>query len=295
MKKTLFTGCATALVTPFKGDQVDWEKLDWLVEDQIIHGVDALVAAGTTGEPSTMTWEEHLAVIRRVVDRAAGRVPVIAGTGSNCTREAIEATKAVEDCGAAAALHVTPYYNKTTQDGLVAHFHAIADQCAIPSIVYNVPSRTGMNILPETLKRIVQHDNIIGVKEANGDVAQAIEKVLLCQDDVAFYSGSDEIVVPLMVMGFKGVISVISNVMPRETSDMTHLALEGNWAEAAAWQRKLTPFIKALFSETSPIPCKTAMAMLGQIEPDVRLPLVPMGESNKARMAQVMRDLGLLA
>lgn len=294
MKKTLFTGCATALVTPFKGNSVDWERLDWLVEDQIANGVDALVAAGTTGEPSTMTWEEHLAVIRRVVDKAAGRIPVIAGTGSNCTREAIEGTKAVEDSGAAAALHVTPYYNKTTQDGLVAHFHAIADQCAIPAIVYNVPSRTGMNILPETLKRIAQHDNIIGVKEANGDVAQAIEKVHLCGEDVDFYSGSDEVIIPLMVMGFKGVISVISNVMPKETSDMTHQALQGNWAEAAAWQDKLTPFIKALFCETNPIPCKAAMAMMGQIEEDVRLPLVPMSEANKTKMAEIMRNLGLL-
>ncbi len=294
MKKTLFTGCGTAIVTPFKGDSIDWEGLDWLVEDQIKNGVDALIAAGTTGEPSTMTWEEHIAVIRRVVDKAAGRVPVVAGAGSNCTKEAIEASKAVEDCGAAAVLHVTPYYNKTTQEGLIAHFHAIADSCKLPSIVYNVPSRTGMNIMPQTLKKIVQHDNIIAVKEANADVAQAMEKVLLCKDDADFYSGSDEVNIPLMVMGFKGVISVISNVMPKETSDMTHLALQGKWDEAAAMQMRLLPFIKALFSETSPIPCKTAMAMLGMIREDVRLPLVPMQPANKEKMAGVMRDLGLL-
>lgn len=294
MKKTLFTGCATALVTPFKDGNIDWEKLDWLVEDQIAHGVDALIAAGTTGEPATMTWEEHLAVIRRVVDQAAGRIPVIAGTGSNCTREAIEGTKAVEDCGAAAALQVTPYYNKTTQAGLIAHFHAIADNCKLPSIVYNVPSRTGMNILPETLHEIVQHDNIVAVKEANGDVAQAVEKINLCGQYADFYSGSDELIIPLMVMGFKGVISVVSNVMPRETADMTHMALQGRWNEAAEWQRKLTTLIKALFCETSPIPCKAAMAMMGQIDDEVRLPLVPMGAANREKMAGIMRELGLL-
>ena len=172
--KSLFTGCGTALITPFKGGEIDWDTLDQLVEEQIAGGVDALIATGTTGEPATMTWEEHLSVIRRVADRAAGRVTVIAGAGSNCTREAIHAAQALEDSGASALLVVTPYYNKTTQEGLVAHYHAIADASKLPLIVYNVPGRTGLNILPATLKRIVEHDNIVGVKEANSDLDQAM-------------------------------------------------------------------------------------------------------------------------
>jgi len=265
-----------------------------LVEEQIDGGVDALVATGTTGEPSTMTWEEHLAVIRRVAEMAKGRVTVIAGTGSNCTREAVEAAKAVQDSGANALLVVTPYYNKTTQDGLVAHYHAIADNSALPLIVYNVPSRTGLNITPAALKRICQHDRIVAVKEANPDVEQAMEKIILCGEDAVFYSGSDELIVPLMSVGCKGVISVLSNVMPKETADLTHLALAGDFAGAAALQLKLLPFIKALFSETSPIPCKAAMAMLGKCEEEVRLPLVPMQAATRERMADVMRELGLL-
>ncbi len=292
--KPLFTGCGTALITPFKQGEIDWEALDRLVEEQIDGGVDALVATGTTGEPSTMTWEEHLAVIRRVAEMAKGRVTVIAGTGSNCTREAVEAAKAVQDSGANALLVVTPYYNKTTQDGLVAHYHAIADNSALPLIVYNVPSRTGLNITPAALKRICQHDRIVAVKEANPDVEQAMEKIILCGEDAVFYSGSDELIVPLMSVGCKGVISVLSNVMPKETADLTHLALAGDFAGAAALQLKLLPFIKALFSETSPIPCKAAMAMLGKCEEEVRLPLVPMQAATRERMAGVMRELGLL-
>ena len=292
--KPLFTGCGTALITPFKQGEIDWEALDRLVEEQIDGGVDALVATGTTGEPSTMTWEEHLAVIRRVAEMAKGRVTVIAGTGSNCTREAVEAAKAVQDSGANALLVVTPYYNKTTQDGLVAHYHAIADNSALPLIVYNVPSRTGLNITPAALKRICQHDRIVAVKEANPDVEQAMEKIILCGEDAVFYSGSDELIVPLMSVGCKGVISVLSNVMPKETADLTHLALAGDFAGAAALQLKLLPFIKALFSETSPIPCKAAMAMLGKCEEEVRLPLVPMQAATREKMAGVMRELGLL-
>ena len=292
--KSLFTGCGTALITPFKGGEIDWDTLDQLVEEQIAGGVDALIATGTTGEPATMTWEEHLSVIRRVADRAAGRVTVIAGAGSNCTREAIHAAQALEDSGASALLVVTPYYNKTTQEGLVAHYHAIADASRLPLIVYNVPGRTGLNILPATLKRIVEHDNIVGVKEANGDLDQAMEKIRLCGQDATFYSGEDSLVVPLMVMGYKGVISVLSNVMPRETADMAHLALAGRFQEAAVLQLKYLPFIKALFSETSPIPCKAAMAMMGKCEDELRLPLIPMQSANREKMAGIMRELGLL-
>lgn len=292
--KPLFTGCGTALITPFKGGEIDWEALDRLVEEQIAGGVDALIATGTTGEPSTMTWEEHIAVIRRVAEKANGRVPVIAGTGSNSTREAIEGSKAIEDCGASALLIVTPYYNKTSQEGLVAHYNAIADEAKLPLIVYNVPSRTGMNILPATLKKIVQHENVVAVKEASPDVAQAMEKILLCGDDATFYCGNDDLIVPTMVMGFKGVISVLSNVVPGETADMAHLALAGKWEEAAALQLKYMPFIKALFSETSPIPCKAAMSLMGLCEDELRLPLIPMQEKTRAAMVAEMQKLGLI-
>lgn len=292
--KPLFTGTGTAIVTPFNNDRIDWDAFEALIEDQLANGVSCLVAAGTTGEPSTMTWEEHLDVIRFVADKAKGRACIIAGTGSNCTRENIEAAKAVEDCGADAQLCVTPYYNKTTQDGLVAHYHAIADQTKLPVVVYNVPGRTGMNILPATLKRITEHDNVVAVKEANDNFVQAMEKISLCGDQATFYSGMDEMIVPLMNLGYKGVISVVSNVMPKETSDMTKLALEGKWAEANALQLKYLPFIQSLFYETNPTPVKAALALMGKIRNEVRLPLVPMSEGNQAKMAAFMRELNLI-
>ena len=220
MRKPLFTGCGTALITPFKNGEVDYEALDKLVEDQIAKGVSALIAVGTTGEPATMTWEEHLAVIRRVVEKADHRVPVIAGTGSNATSEAVYAAKHSAEFGADAQLVVTPYYNKTSQAGLVAHFNAIADAATLPVIVYNVPSRTGLNIGPEALAEICEHENVIAVKEANSDVAQAMEKLRLCGDKVDFYCGNDDLIVPTIACGFKGVISVLSNVLPAETSQM---------------------------------------------------------------------------
>jgi len=292
--KPLFTGCGTALITPFKNGEVDYEALDRLVEEQIANGVSALIAVGTTGEPATMTWEEHLAVIRRVVEKVDHRVPVIAGTGSNSTSEAVYAAKHSKEFGADAQLVVTPYYNKTSQEGLVAHFNAVADAATLPVVVYNVPSRTGINIAPTTLQRICKHENVIAVKEANSDVAEAMEKIRLCGDDVAFYSGNDDLIVPLMAMGYQGVISVLSNVMPKETSEMTRLALEGKNREAAAMQLKLLPFINALFSETSPIPCKAAMAMMGKCEEELRLPLVPMQPGTRAKMQAIMQDLGLI-
>lgn len=292
--KPLFTGCGTALITPFKNGEVDYEALDRLVEEQIANGVSALIAAGTTGEPATMSWEEHLAVIRRVVEKVDHRVPVIAGTGSNSTSEAVYAAKHSKEFGADAQLVVTPYYNKTSQEGLVAHFNAVADAATLPVIVYNVPSRTGINIAPATLQRICKHENVIAVKEANSDVAEAMEKIRLCGDDVAFYSGNDDLIVPLMAMGYQGVISVLSNVMPKETSEMTRLALEGKNREAAAMQLKLLPFINALFSETSPIPCKAAMAMMGKCEEELRLPLVPMQSATRAKMQAIMQELGLI-
>lgn len=293
--KPLFTGCGTALITPFKNGEVDYEALDRLVEDQIAHGVSALIAAGTTGEPSTMTWEEHLAVIRRVVEKADHRVPVIAGTGSNATREAVYAARHAKEFGADAQLVVTPYYNKTSQQGLIAHYNAIADAATLPVIVYNVPSRTGLNIGPETMAQICRHENVIAVKEANPNVAEAMEKIRLCGEYADFYCGSDELILPMMACGFKGVISVLSNVMPAETSELAALALQGKNKEAADIQLRLLPFINALFSETSPIPVKAAMARMGMCEDEVRLPLVPMQPAPREKMYAIMRDLGLIA
>ena len=292
--KPVFTGCGTALITPFKGGEIDYAAFDRIIEEQIEGGVDALIAAGTTGEPATMTWEEHLAVIKHVAKRANGRVPVIAGTGSNATSEAIEAAKACRDSGAAAQLVVTPYYNKTSQAGLIAHYMAIADSDTLPVIVYNVPSRTGINIEPATLRAICEHPQVVAVKEANGDVSQALEKLRLCGEDAVFYSGNDDLIAPLMACGYQGVISVLSNVMPKETADMTHMLLRGETAQAAALQLKYLPFIKALFSETSPIPCKAAMAMMGKCEEELRLPLVPMQAQTRAKMESVMKELGLV-
>ena len=294
MMKPVFTGCGTALITPFKGGAVDYAALDRIIEEQIEGGVDALIAAGTTGEPATMTWDEHLSVIKHVAKRAAGRVPVIAGTGSNATQEAVEAAKACVDSGAAAQLVVTPYYNKTSQEGLIAHFLTIADSETLPVIVYNVPSRTGINIEPATLKTICEHPLVVAVKEANGDVPQALEKLRLCGDKAVFYSGNDDLIAPLMACGYQGVISVLSNVMPRETAEMTHLLLEGKTAEGAALQLKYLPLVKALFSETSPIPCKAAMAMMGKCDEELRLPLVPMQAGRRAAMESIMKELGLL-
>lgn len=292
--KPLFTGCGTALITPFKNGEVDYETLDRLVEEQLANGVSALIAVGTTGEPATMTWDEHLAVIRRIVERVNHRVPVIAGTGSNSTSEAVYAAKHSKEFGADAQLVVTPYYNKTSQEGLIAHFNAIADAATLPVIVYNVPSRTGINIAPATLQAICRHENVIAVKEANDNVAEALEKLRLVGDDAAFYCGNDDLIVPLMACGYQGVISVLSNVMPRETSDMAQFALEGRMDKAAELQLKLLPFIKALFCETSPIPCKAAMAMMGKCEDELRLPLVPMQPGNRAKMHDIMKGLGLL-
>ena len=292
--KPLFTGTGTALITPFKNGEIDWDALDNLVESQIAGGVSALIAAGTTGEPATMTWDEHIEVIRFVAERAKDRACVIAGTGSNCTREVIHAANVVKDFGVAAQLVVTPYYNKSTQEGLVAHYTEIAEKTSLPIVVYNVPSRTGVNIQPATLEKICRLPQVVAVKEANPDVAQAMEKINLVGDDATFYCGNDDLTIPLMVLGFQGVISVLSNVMPAETSKMTSLALSGNWAEASKMQRDLLPMVKALFCETSPIPCKAAMSMMGMCRNELRLPLIPMQEANQQKRADIMRGWKLI-
>lgn len=291
----LFTGCGTAIVTPFKNGEIDYPALDNLVEFQLSNGVDAIIACGTTGEPATMTWEEHLAVVRRVVDVVNHRVPVIAGTGSNSTREAVDAARASKSFGADAQLVVTPYYNKTSQEGLIAHYNALADAATLPVIVYNVPGRTGLNISASAMQAICKHPNVIGVKEASGNVAQILDKMRLVGDDAVFYSGSDEVNVPLMSCGFVGCISVLSNIMPKETADMMHAALNGDYAFAGKEQMRLMPIINALFSECSPIPCKAALSAMGMMDDDLRLPLVPMTSGNREKMYAIMRELGLIA
>lgn len=295
MKQGFFTGCGTALITPFVRDQVDWESLDRLVDAQLAGGVRCLVAVGTTGEPATMTRAERMAVIRRVVDRVDGRVPVVAGTGGNNTREVLEEARMARDQGAAAQLCVTPYYNKTTQAGLVAHYRAIAEDGALPVIVYNVPARTGLNIAPATLREICRYEQVIAVKEANPDVAQALEKLRLCGEDAAFYSGNDELTWPLMACGFQGVISVASNLVPDKMAALTEDALAGRCAQATERQLALQPLITALFSETSPIPVKAALAMLGRCREELRLPLIPMQSPAREQLAEVLRAMGLLA
>ena len=294
-QKTLFRGIATALATPMTSSgAIDYDAYGRLIDWQIESGVAGLVTCGTTGEASTMTAEEHRQTIAFAVKRAAGRVPVIAGTGANCTEKAVELTRFACAAGADACLVVTPYYNKATQRGLIAHYTAIADASDRPVILYNVPSRTGVNIQPATLQKICRLPQVVAVKEANPDVAQAMEKINLVGDNATFYCGNDDLTIPLMVLGFQGVISVLSNVMPAETSKMTALALEGNWAEAAKMQRDFLPMVKALFCETSPIPCKAAMSMMGMCRNELRLPLIPMQEANQQKLADIMRGWKLI-
>ena len=293
--KPLFTGTGTALITPFKNGEIDWDALDNLVESQIAGGVSALIAAGTTGEPSTMTWDEHIEVIRFVAERAKDRACVIAGTGSNCTREVIHAANVVKDFGVAAQLVVTPYYNKTSQAGLVAHFTAMAEAGGIPVIVYNVPSRTGLNIAPETALELSKHPLINGIKEASGNISQVAKIAALCGDELNIYSGNDDQVVPLLALGGKGVISVLSNVAPQYTHDICAKWFAGETAESLSMQLKAVPLIKALFADVNPIPVKTAMARMGLCSDVLRLPLCEMSEENRARLFAAMDACGVSA
>ena len=295
MKKPVFTGAGVAIITPMYEDgSINFDELGRIIEDQIARHTDAIIICGTTGECSTMTDEEQLAAIKFTVDTVNHRVPVIAGAGSNDTDHGCALAAKSAACGADALLMVTPYYNKSTQEGLVAHYTEIAEKTSLPIVVYNVPSRTGVNIQPATLEKICRLPQVVAVKEANPDVAQAMEKINLVGDDATFYCGNDDLTIPLMVLGFQGVISVLSNVMPAETSKMTSLALSGNWAEASQMQRDLLPMVKALFCETSPIPCKAAMSMMGMCRNELRLPLIPMQEANQQKLADIMRGWKLI-
>ena len=292
-REPVFRGAATALVTPLTENGIDFEQFGRLVDWQIEEGINALVVCGTTGEASTLTDKEHRDAIAFVVERAAGRVPVIAGTGSNDTAYAVELTRFACRAGVDGCLVVTPYYNKATQNGLVAMYNAVADASTKPIIVYNVPSRTGCNILPATYVKLAEHPNIAAVKEANGNISAIVETVALVGDKLDLYSGNDDQIVPMMSMGALGVISVLSNVLPRQTVELCDKFFAGDVAGAAKMQCRMLELINALFCEVNPIPVKAAMAAMGFCEDYLRLPLTPMEENNRRRLLAAMRDNGL--
>ena len=293
MKKIIFEGAATAIVTPLNEKGVDFESFGKLIEWQIENKIDAIVVAGTTGEGSTLTDAEHKAVIKYCVEKVAGRVPVIAGTGSNDIAYAIELTKYACEVGADAMLLVTPYYNKATQNGLIKSFTAIADASSKPCILYNVPSRTGCNLLPASCAKLAKHPNIVAIKEASGNISQIAEVAHLCGDDLAIYSGNDDQIVPVLSLGGKGVISVLSNLLPLETSKMCHDFLKGDVASARKAQLEYLPLVDALFCEVNPIPVKAAMAKMGFGENYLRLPLTPMEEQNEEKLISAMKNAGI--
>ncbi len=294
MKNTIFTGMATAIVTPMHTDgSIDYEALSRFVEFQIGSGINALVVMGTTGENATIEPEDQKKVIAYTVEKVAGRVPVIAGTGTNNTEHVLHNTRNACQVGADAILVVTPYYNKATQNGLVTHFTAVADESTLPVILYNVPGRTGCNLLPKTVAKLSEHPNIAAIKEATGSLAQMIEIMHLCGDKIDVYSGEDGLTVPMMAMGAKGTISVLSNVAPRQSVAMTDACLRGDYAAAAKMQCDLLPLINALFSEVNPIPAKAATAAMGFGADALRLPLTSMEEQNRAVLFAEMRKLGI--
>ena len=294
MKNTIFKGMASAIVTPMKEDlSVDYEALGRFIDFQIENGIDAIVVMGTTGENATIEPEEQKEVIRFTVEKVAKRVPVIAGVGTNNTDHVLHNTKNACEVGADALLVVTPYYNKATQNGLIAHFTAVADASTVPLILYNVPSRTGCNLLPATVEKLAEHPNIVGLKEASGNMSQAVELFARCAGKLDIYSGEDALTVPMMAMGGAGTISVLSNVVPKESVAMTDACLAGDYAAAAAWQCRLLPLINALFSEVNPIPAKAAVSALGFGADALRLPLTKMEAATRAKLYEEMRKLGL--
>lgn len=296
MKKPVFTGAAVAIITPMRADgSVDYEELGRIIDDQIDNGTDAIVICGTTGESPTMTDEEHTACIRYAVKKTAGRVPVIAGTGSNDTRYAIWLSRQAQADGADALLLVTPYYNKTSQAGLIAHYTAIADAVDLPCILYNVPSRTGCNLTAASLKQLAKHPNINAVKEASGNISQVAEIAAACGQDLNLYSGNDDQIVPLLALGSKGVISVLSNVAPRYTHDICAKWFAGDTAGSLAMQLAALPLCKALFADVNPIPVKWAMNRLGWHAGACRLPLVDPDEAVQAQLDSALRAFGLLS
>jgi 4-hydroxy-tetrahydrodipicolinate synthase len=291
----MFRGVFTALVTPFTTQGgIDEKALRKLVDFQIENGVHGLVPVGTTGESPTLTYEEHNKVIEIVIDQAKGRVPVIAGTGSNSTEEAINLTKHAKQAGATASLQVAPYYNKPTQEGFYRHFTAIAKAVDLPLLIYNIPGRTGKNIENSTTLKLAQHRNIVGVKEASGDLNQIMDLILKKPKDFTVLSGDDNLAFPLMALGGSGVISVASNLIPKKMAALVEQALKGNWEQARSSHYELLPLFKAIFIETNPIPIKAALAWKGMIEEIYRLPMCPMEAANKEKLKAVLKDLKLL-
>jgi len=290
----MFSGSMVALVTPFKNGQVDWPSLEALVEFHLQNGTNGIVPCGTTGESATLSHAEHDEVIRTVIKAVNKRVPVIAGTGSNSTDEAVRLTQEAERSGADGALMISPYYNRPTQEGIYQHYKKVASSVGIPLIVYNIPGRTGSKIEPETLARLAEITNVAGVKEATGSVDQAIDVIRLCGDRLAVYSGEDSLIYSLMSLGGKGVISTVANVAPKQTAQLAAACLAGKWDEARAMQFQLIPLIHSLFIETNPIPVKTALALMGKCGGDLRLPMTPLAEDNLHRLKAALGDFGLL-
>ena len=290
----MFAGSMVALVTPFKDGKVDWQSLEALVEFHIKNGTGGIVPCGTTGESATLGHQEHDDVIKAVIKAVNKRVPVIAGTGSNSTEEAVRLTRAAEKSGADGALMISPYYNRPTQEGIYQHYKKVADSVGIPIIIYNIPGRTGSKIEPETLARLAEIKNVAGVKEATGSVDQAIDVIRLCGDRLAVYSGEDSLTFSLMALGGKGVISTVANIAPKEMSQLTEACLKGNWERGREFQFKLMPLIRAVFLETNPIPIKTALSLMGKCTGELRLPLTSMSEGALKKMKQAMTDFGLL-
>lgn len=290
----MFKGSTVAIVTPFRNGKVDEKALGDLIEWHVASGTNAIVPCGTTGESATLEYEEHYRVIEITIEVVNKRLPVIAGTGANATDETIMMTKKASDLGADAALLVSPYYNKPTQEGLYRHYKAVAEAVDIPIILYNVPGRTAVNILPATVARLAQIRNIVAIKEATGDMKQVSEVIRLCEDRLAVISGDDFTTLPLLALGGKGVISVSANVAPREVSDMCRLWAEGKYDEARVMHYRLEPLNQAMFIETNPIPAKTALAMMGKIKEDFRLPLCEMSAANREKLAKTLGDFGLI-
>lgn len=295
MKKTIFTGAGVAIVTPMNPDEsINYTVLGQMIDDQIAKGTDAIVICGTTGESSAMTDEEHIACIAYAVKQTAGRVPVIAGAGSNHTSYAQWLSKEAEQAGADALLHVTPYYNKTSQLGLIRHFNAVADASSLPVILYNVPSRTGVNITPDTYLELSKHPNIVATKEASGNISQIAQIAHLCGDELDIYSGNDDQIVPILSLGGKGVISVLSNVMPKETHDMCQYYFNNNVKASRDLQIKLIPLIEALFCDVNPIPVKQALNLMGTPVGPCRLPLCEMSDAGINKLKNALTEFNLI-
>jgi 4-hydroxy-tetrahydrodipicolinate synthase len=293
--RATFQGSIVAMVTPFRNGKIDEPKVKELVELHVKHGTDAIVPCGTTGESPTLSHDEHHRMVELTVAAAAGRIPIIAGTGSNSTAEAIALTKHAERAGANGALVVNPYYNKPTQEGLYRHFRAVAEATALPILVYNIQGRTAVNIETPTMERLARDcQNIVGVKEASGSLDQMSQVILACGPDFSVLSGDDNITLPLLAVGGRGVISVIANIVPRETSEMVHAALDGDFKRARELHYKLFPLARAAFLETNPIPIKEAMAMAGILEPEFRLPMCRMGDANREKLRAILTTYGLV-